>query len=231
MNLKSFRDPRIAIPRTASKTIGVLAASLLLCASLFAPRAIAGIYTLNPGGDITATASLFPTGAHGVATNSSLFNSGTIDGSVTSIVFQGDTSNPYGGLTFTYFLTLFGDSSDSLSKMTVGSYGGFLTDVSYNSSFSAGVAPSDFSRNADGSILQFSFNNGGGLLPGENAAEIVVQTSAQGFKTAMGGVIDSIPANVSVLAPVPEPGVGSLFATGLGALLFWRRSLRRVART
>jgi hypothetical protein len=110
--------------------------------------------------------------------------------------------------------------------MTVGSYGGFLTDVSYNSNFSAGVAPSDFSRNGDGSILQFSYNNNGGLPPNESSAEIVVQTNAKNFQTAMGGVIDSTTANVSVLAPVPEPAIGSLFATGLGAFLFWRRRSR-----
>jgi hypothetical protein len=52
----------------------------------------------------------------------------------------------------------------------------------------------------------------------------VVQTGASNFQTAMGGVIDSIPANVSVLAPVPEPAIGSLLLTGLGMFFFRRRA-------
>lgn len=224
MNLKSLRNPRMAVSGTASKTPLILAASLFLCACCLAPRAGASIYTLNPGGDQNpALGSVFPTGGTVVGTNGFFFSSGTLNGEIQSTVLQGDPSNPYGGLTFLYSVGLFSSSSDSLSEITVGSYGGFSTDVSYNT-LDGGVTPSNFTRSAGtGDVLHFFFSNGGGVPPNGETAIIVVQTSATGFGTAMGGVIDSIPANVSVLAPVPEPAIGSLFVTALGAFLVLRR--------
>src|SRR5579862_4002605 len=200
MNRNSLRLPRFVVPGTASKIPLILAASLLSCACLLAPKAVASVYTLAPGGNITATSSVFPTGGTVVATNGFTFNSGTLDGIIQSTVYQGDTSNPYGGLTFTYSLILFSGSSDSLSELTVGSYGGFSTDVSYESI--GGALPSNFSRTSgSGDTLRFFFSNSnGGILPGQIGDILVVQTSAQGFQTAMGGVIDGFPANVSVLA-------------------------------
>lgn len=221
MKQKSLRNSRIGI---APKTPLVLAASLLLCTCLFAHVAKADVYTLNPGGNQNpALASVFPTGGTVVATNGFSFNSGTLDGIVQSTVYQGDPSNPYGGLTFTYSLILLSGSSDSLSEFTVGSYGGFSTDVSYEAI--GGATPSNFTRTSgSGDTLRFFFSNSnGGILPGQIGDILVVQTSATSFGTAMGGVIDSIPANVSVLAPIPEPAIGSLFATALGALLLRRR--------
>lgn len=223
MNRTSLRVPRNVVPGTALRSLIILAVGLLLCTCLFVPRAMADIYTLDPGGNITASSSVFPTGGTVVATNGFAFNSATLDGIVLSRVYQGDPSNPYGGLTFTYSLIMFSGSSDSLSELTVGSYGGLSTDVSYNSI--GGVAPSNFTRSAgDGDTLRFFFSNNGGILPGQPGDILVVQTSATSFGTAMGGVIDSIPANVTVLAPVPEPAIGSLCAIALGALLFRRRS-------
>ena len=203
----------------------IIAAGLCLSACSLAPRAVASIYTLSPGGNITATASAFPVGGTAVDSTSYTFSSSTIDGTVISTVYSGDTSNPYHGLTFTYLLMLSGASTDSASEMTVGSYGGFMTDVSYNPSSDGGVAPSNFTRSTtgSGSTLRFLWSNGGGILPGENGALVVVQTSATSFGTAPGGVIDSQTVNISVLAPVPEPEIGSLVAMGLGALFIFRR--------
>jgi hypothetical protein len=224
MNTKTFCDLRNTVSTTGFKTLGTLAAALFLCGWLFAPSAIASIYTLAPSGNITASPSGFPTGGTLVGSNAFAFSSGTLDGNILSLVYQGDPSNPYGGLTFTYSVALNPSSLDSLSELTVGSYAGFSTDVSYNSS--GGAAPSNFSRTSgSGDTLHFFFSNSnGGILPGQPGDTIVVQTGASNFQTAMGGVIDSIPANVSVLAPVPEPAIGSLLVTGLGMLFFRRRA-------
>lgn len=154
------------------------------------------------------------------------YSSATIAGTVTSSVYSGDPSNPYGGLTFTYSLTMSGPPGtiDAVSELTAGGYGGFLTDVSYN--LSAGeVAPSNFSRSsAPGDVLQFFFSNNGGIALGETSALIVVQTDASNFQEAgNGGVIDSVPSNVGLLTPVPEPAIGSLLGAALSLLFVFRR--------
>lgn len=227
MKHKTFRDHRIAVLITQSKITGLLTASLLLCASLFAPKVFADVYTLNPGGNNNpALGSAFPAGGTLVGSNYYAFNSGTLDGEITSLAYRGDLGNPYGGLTFTYSVDLFSDSSDTLSELTVGSFGGFTTDLSYNTN-SGGVVPSNFTRSSGtGDVLHFFFSGPGAVTGGTDTALVVVQTGASQFQTVQGAVIDSLSANVSALAPVPEPAVSSLFAAGLGALFLFRRRSR-----
>lgn len=226
MNRPASCKVRIPASATGSKAKRILTVGLFLSVLTFLPRAEASIYTLSPGQDNSALPSSYPTGGSVLDSTNYSFASATLDGTVTSTVYTGDPSNPYGGLTFTYLVTLLSpQSSDSLSELTVGSYGGFQTDVSYNL-VGTEVAPSDFSRTGGtGDVLQFFWNNAGGVLPGETGALIVVQTSALNAQIGMGGVIDSVPANVAVYAPVPEPAIGSLFASGLAALFIFRRRL------
>lgn len=226
MNLKAVCEFRIVVSEAGPKISRILAASLFLSAVLLALPSPASIYTLPPGGNIAASSSTFGTGGTLLYTTNLPFASSTIDGTVISSVYSGDPSNPYGGLTFTYLLTLSGPPGtvDSVSELTAGGYGGFQTDVSYN--MAAGeVAPSNFSRSsAPGSVLQFFFSNNGGIALGETGALIVVQTDASNFQeTGNGGVIDSVPSNVGLLTPVPEPAIGSLLAVGLSALFVFRR--------
>jgi hypothetical protein len=201
------------------KLITILAASLLLSSR----GALASIYTLLPGADIPAASSTFPTSATPLQTNSFAFSSSTLDGTITSIVYSGDSSNPYNGLTFTYLVSLTSASIDFSSEFTVGSYGGVQTDVSYNST-GGEVVPSDFGRSSGtGDILRLFYSNGGGIAPGQTGALIVVQTDAHSYQSEMGGVINSSTADVMILTPLPEPAVGSLLVTGLGALFIFRR--------
>lgn len=203
----------------------VCAAGLSLAVCSMNPQASASVYTLPPGGNILANSSTFPVGGTVLDTVTAPFTSSTIDGTVVSQVISGDSSNPYGGLTFTYSLSMNTFGTDSASEMTVGSYGGFLADVSYDLTGSE-VAPSNFTRSStgDGSVIRFSWSNGGGIMPGEEGALIVVQTAAKAFTPASGGVIDSQTVNISTLAPVPEPGTASLFLAALGAFAVWRRN-------
>ena len=211
----------------SSKFVALVPIGLLLAMGLFAPRATASIYTLSPGGTQNpADSSGFPVGGSIVGsplTSSFETNtaSGTLEGSVTSTVYSGDTSNPYHGLTFTYLLTISANSTDSSSELTADSFAGFLTDVSYNPS-NGGIAPSFFQRSSGaGEILHFSwsFNNVG---PGQSGDLIVVQTGATSFGTGTGGVTDGGGVTVSILTPVPEPTIGSLVSMGLGALFIFR---------
>ena len=172
-----------------------------------------------------ANPSSSPTGGTVLDTITTPFTSSTIDGTVVSQVITGDSSNPYGGLTFTYSIFLNNFSSDSLSEMTVGSYGGFTANVSYDLTGSE-VAPSNFTRSTtgNGDTIRFYFSNSGGLQPGQTGALVVVQTAALSFTPALGSVIDSQSVNISTLAPIPEPGIASLFVAGFGALALWRRN-------
>lgn len=148
-----------------------------------------------------------------------------MDGTITSSVYTGDTSNPYGSgdLTFTYMLNVASDATDSAGVMTAGHFAGFSTDVSYNSS--GGVAPFDFSRSStaanNGDTL--TFNWGSGVSAGQSGDTVVVQTDAIRFQWASGAVIDGEAGPISTYAPVPEPGIGALVAGGLGVLFVFLR--------
>lgn len=210
--LVSIRKPR---------ALGIVLAGLLLGTCAVAPRATATIYTLGPGGSITAMPSTYPSGG-GLSlleqTNSS-FSTGTLEGTVTSSVYKGDSSNPYGGLTFTYLLTLYNTGTDSSSEMTVGGFAGFLTDVSYNT---GAFSPSTFTRSYSGDVVRFVWG-GGGLPSGQTGDLMIVQTSASNFEVGDGAVIDSRAGDVTILSPVPEPGIGALVTGGLGALVVFLR--------
>lgn len=222
---RTTSDFGVSVLLTKPKLAGVFATAVCLSAWSFAPRAAASIYTLAPGGNIAALSSDYPTGGTVLDTVTDPFTSSTIDGTIISQVISGDPSNPYGGLTFTYLVEDNAVATDSVSEMTVGSYGGFLTDVSYNATGSE-VLPSNFTRSAtgSGSTIRFLWSSGGGIQPDQTGALIVVQTSAQNYAPAQGGVIDSQTVNISTLAPVPEPGTVSLLIAGLGLFFFSRRN-------
>jgi hypothetical protein len=158
-----------------------------------------------------------------VGSSTSPFSGLKLNGTLTSSVYSGDTSNPYGGLTFTYLLTISSLSPHPASELTVDSFNGLQTDVSYNVS-GGGYAPSNFTRSiGDGELIHFVWLNGGGLLQGETSALLVVQTDATTFGADSGGVLDGQPVTVSTLSPIPEPGIASLLCTGLGLLFISRR--------
>jgi hypothetical protein len=212
------------VSRGKPQVLGTVLAGILLGSCALAPRATATIYTLNPSGSIAATLSTYPMGGGLTLLDQTnyTFNTGTLEGTVTSSVYSGDTSNPNGGLTFTYLLSLFNTGTDSSSEMTVGGYKGFLTDVSYNTG--GAMAPSTFTRSGDGNVVRFVWG-GGGLPSGDTGDLVVVQSSASNYQVGQGAVIDSLAGDVWILTPtaVPEPGVGVLLTGGLGALVVFLR--------
>lgn len=210
--------------------LAITSMGLFVSTALFVSRASASIYTLTPGNSIAASPSAFPTGGSVLQNYTYSFtgtsSEGTIQGTVTSDVIHGDTSNPYGGLTFEYFLTLTG-VNDVVGAFSAGGYAGFQTDVSYNPNGpGGGVAPSSFSRSPagvnGGNTLTFFFSSPN-ISPGQSGAEIVVQTSASSFTLGSGNVMDSEGSPLTLLTPVPEPEIGSLAAMGLGALFIFLR--------
>src|SRR5690242_9278280 len=73
---------------------------------------------LVPGSVVLATNEPNPVGGTVVATVTSPFNTPTFNGTLTTQVIQGDTSNSLNGLTFTYQLVNNANSQNSIERMT-----------------------------------------------------------------------------------------------------------------
>lgn len=220
----------VASGRSISLT--TITAGLFLSAGLFAVDVSATPYTLAPGGNSPALASTYPAGGTVLNTQTEGFSSSALQGSVVSSVIMGDSSNPYGGLTFTYMLTMSSSSPQDLSAFSVGSYGRYLTDVSYNLTGTE-VAPDNVIRSltGNGDTITFQWTTGGGLAPGKMSALLVIQTDATSYQITGGGVIDDTPVNLDdLLAPAAMPaavpdstGTATLLAAGLAALCIFAR--------
>jgi len=188
---------------------------------------------LAPGGSIAAPAEVNLVGASLLASISNHFSSASLSGSLISSVSTGDTTNPYGatGLTFVYLIFLDALSPDAVSAISIGSFRGFQTDVSYQIP-TVGMAPFTISRNpavspTGSQAVNFNFTIMGGtsnyLMPGNNSAYLVIQTDATAWHFDTASVIDSVGTAVTTISPVPEPTSLTFFLLGLGALVCsWR---------
>ena len=213
--------------KTNLKTARFILGGVTLMAALAALPVQATIYTLNPGGAISANPSGAPVGGVVLDSVTNNYSSGIMSGTLITRVVQGDTSNPYGGLDFEYQFNVNPGSTDTASQLTVTSFAGFMTDVSYNPA-SGGVAPTLFSRSSVGDTLRFSFFTPD-VAAGQTTDWIVVQTSASTFTAGVGAIIDGQATDVATLAPlpVPEPGTMALLISGLGAMAIVIRRNRK----
>jgi len=156
---------------------------------------------------------------------------GSFTGTLTTTVITGDVSNPFGGLTFTYLISNAAASANSIGRMTVGDFSGFLTDGSYQIPV-AGVAPASIDRNVSGDVAGFNFVPTpvdpftGFLAPGLSSALLVVQTNAPAYVASTANLIDGGVTSVASLGPtVPEPSTIALVLGSLASLGVYR--LRR----
>lgn len=184
-----------------------------------------------PGQTAYAAAELDPVGGFVVQTTGPVpFFSATFSGTLTSSVISGDTSNPFGGLTFTYLLQSDPGSPNAIGRLTVNDFAGFLTDMSFQTP-PAGLQPTLNDRsNGVGDVIGFSFIGApigpGVLRPGASSALLVVQTDAPAWRQTNASVIDGSVASVPSLAPIPEPASLALLLLGAGTLLIKRRRSR-----
>jgi hypothetical protein len=199
----------------------VVAAAVVV---LFAARAAAT--PLAVGTSIHAVGENDPTGGAIVAGGTPLaFTSATFSGTLTTDVISGDPSNPYGGLTFTYLLSNDSISPDQIERLTINSFAGFQTDVSYQIP-ALGTIPDISDRSGSGNTIGFTFNGPpvsvlGTLLPGHSSALLVIQTNATHYASTTANVIDGSVTSVATYGPIaliPEPSSMVLAGLGLAAL-------------
>lgn len=163
-----------------------------------------------------------PTGGTTIDSLSSGFVApGAYSGTLRSLVIANDASNPLGGLTFIYQILNDGVAGpNSIGRLSVDSFGGFLTDVSYQVAINE-VAPAYADRGVNGSIVGFNFfpyqgdPHAGFLSPGDISTVLVVQTDAHTYQRVLASVIDGSITQAESFGPVvPEPS--SLALLGLG---------------
>jgi hypothetical protein len=211
----------------------VLAAALVVCVV-----SQASAVSLSAGGSYLATGAAVPVGGTPIAGGVPLaFTSATFSGTLTTTVISGDTSNPYGGLTFTYLLTNDALSSHAIERLTINGYSGFSVEGNYQTP-TLDQIPTLFDRSSgSGDTIGQSFYNpilalpgfGNGVLAaGATSALLVLQTDAQLYQLSTANVIDGSVATVSTFAPVaniPEPSTVVLAVVGTAGLAFlrWRR--------
>jgi len=174
-----------------------------------------------------------PVNGNAIAWSLNPFTAPTFSGTLTTTVWAGDVSNPWGGLTFTYELVNNAVSPDAIDRFTLSSYLGFQVDASYqmvagneSNIMPSGVIPSSVVRNVAGNQISFNFADPllqPTLLPGSSSVILVLQTDAQTYQNTLAGVINSSTANVPTFAPlaVPEPTTTAVVI--LGALGMARR--------
>ncbi|GMU24140.1 MAG: hypothetical protein AMXMBFR13_42170 [Phycisphaerae bacterium] len=144
-----------------------------------------------------------------------------------STVIQGDTSNPYGGLTFVYEVINSPNSQDPLGRVTITGFDGWLTDMSYQPQLGGQLPPTIMDRAANGEVVGYSFIapplGTTALLPGATSELLVVQTNAPSYTTSVGNVIDGSIAAGPAYAPIPEPTALLLLVGSAGMWLRRRR--------
>jgi MYXO-CTERM domain-containing protein len=190
---------------------------------------------LPPGTSFETTLGAAPggpaisAGATLVASRTSPFASGTYTGNLVVQVFQNDTNNTLGGLTFVYTLT--NDPSpvnDAINRLTITGWQGWLIDASYVTA-AVGTVPFDIDRSNNGNVVGVDFQQNSNtvpLFPGNTGRPIVLRTNAPAVRDVIANVIDGSVTSVTTIGPnIPTPGAAALL--GLGGLAVARRRRSR----
>lgn len=126
-------------------------------------------------------------------------------GQAIAVVVDQYAFNPWGlnALTFYYQVSLTASSpvGEVVKRLTMGSFGGVLTDVGYQA-ISGEIIPITATRSGGaGNTVAFDFTSIGGLAPGKTTAILVINTNATTYKEGTLTVQNGITANLNVLHP------------------------------
>jgi hypothetical protein len=198
---------------------------LALCL-LYCQTSVGSTTPLKPG--TTTLMSMFnPVGGKMLFLTNINSSSSSFSGILTSSVLLDDSSNPYGGLTFTYQLTCDAVGYTPVSSISINGFRSFLTSVSYETSVDRADDPIQASRTEEsldgGTTLNFDFSTC--LRDGQSSACLVVQTSAKSWTwdssyACFGSCCIHAPS------PVPEPTSNKFLVFGLGAMAVSHRRVK-----
>jgi hypothetical protein len=182
--------------------------------------ALAQAAILPPTGSSPVAPDVLGTPATGPFLGTNALGQTTISGKYDEAVYA-DPSNTFcaGCLDFFLFVESNSSSTDSLARITLASFGSFLTDVGYTigkGGNPGGVVPSTVDRSSNGAVVGFNFTTLTGVPPGGQTQELEIETNAKSFTTGSIQMIDSSVASVQGYAPssVPEPGSMGLVLAG-----------------
>jgi len=208
-----------------------------LFAAISLSVSVAHAAPLLPGGSVPMFNEPGPVGGTLIASTNvsfagiNFFGNTNFTGTLISQVWSGDAFNPYGGLTFTYRLLNDATSLDALGRLTLSSFAGYQTDVSFNTNV-FGIVPFNAARSIVGNQIDFNLLSGPpnfqhNLLPGTTTPVLVIQTDSLVFNIGNASVIDTAVANAVAFVPttvVPEPATLGLALVGLISVAALRKS-------
>jgi hypothetical protein len=147
----------------------------------------------------------------------------TISGDYEAAVYA-DPSNVFcaGCLDFFAIVESNSSSTDTIERITMASFGSFLTDVGYSTGKgtpAGAVNPTTVDRSSNGVVIGFNFTSPAGVAPGMETEVVEIETNATSFVKGTLQVIDSSVASVSAFAPAVAPEAGSISLTLLGGAL------------
>lgn len=189
---------------TKSFAAAALAISAL---STFASAAV-----VTPGQTAVAVNENKPVGGSTVTSAVQPFATANYTGLLTSTVISGDTSNPYGGLTFVYQISNDAGSANAITRLTINGFTAYATNMSFKLGTGT-TAPSINDRDLSGGVTGFHFIGtplGQGVLAAGTSSEwLVVQTNATGYTNRIANVSNGAVSAVNAIGPsgaiTPEP--------------------------
>ena len=153
-------------------------------------------------------------------------NTPSLQSTLTALVWYAPSSNPYGGITFTYTLDASIFQADELHRLTVTGFDGFQVSIEQSAPV-PGEVWTFATRDANADVVGGFVSLGAGEL----SQRLIVHTDATDWTRVSGAAINGQSVNLTTLGPfesedpvVPEPREYAMMAGfGLLGLALFRR--------
>jgi hypothetical protein len=162
-----------------------------------------------------------------VDSKTTIFNSATISGTLTSIVAK--TAATGDNLIFAWVVNSDHSSTSNIGRLTVDGWDGWTSAVAQHAPGHAvsPLNPADTANRTTSDVIGWNFFNAGNqsLLAGEQSYVLWSLSNATDYTSANAFLIDGSIASTDTFAPVPEPG--TMLALGAGAAFLAARRRRK----